>query len=1685
MSKGSSERGHVPPRKRVRSRAISAMLLCAAMLLTTLLALVPLAASDPIDLDNVDYTRTVRWDLDTPEDYDAVGTAISAGSASLEYVNESVSEDSPEDYAGGFTANVDTDSHPGSIVLDETHTFTITVEIQPDEGAGQDAYIYQEKATENYGLERELRIDSEITRVNRILMRFDLSSIPSGAYVDNATLWMYQDPGGKGSDVAIRIHSLDVPFVESEVTWNKPSISAFWASPGGDYSPVVYFAGLIDNTDEWKDFEISNLVERWIRGTIPNNGMIIVPDETPGDSVKNFISSDEQTWAMYRPRLMINYTLQGDEGAYESSVLGPGTNCTFTTADWMNGTLSLLSDEFSAAPLSDKWMWMNDPVPYGGGYNVGLSTPGWLNILGSSYSANEDTTLGANYLYQEVTGAFEATTSINELFTVNYMQAGLLIVDCGSSWVSISKKGVGVNGEIEVTLCDGGVSSVAATLAWPDDTNAHLRIVREPAGVSLYAGTNGQSWTEVHNFTGIETLRQKVKIGLFVSSDSAAQPRAEFDYLRVEPLEEPEFGVMLRTGNSTSLADPSWTDWSDPFQDRGTVVLSIAKYIRYRIYLATEYEWLTPIFSGFTAHWERYAPTGWIETSDYTPPDFSSWLSFNAVHDDSVGRIDYYVSTNNGGSWDYFTSEMTAPLYSLEPTVRLRAVLVSADTLRTPNVDAFWLTYGTALSTFHITVPESVTVGELFDVDIWAKNSENLTMTNYVGLVNLTAFDATGTTTATSDLGVTSVTILSAGHVTITNQRYYTAETVRILVEANGVESLSPPITVNAGPIASLRILPQDLDSVPEDSIIELQAAAIDEFGNLVPDAEYAWSITDELGELSLTTGASVTLISGDAHATGYVTVTSAGFVESRFLTIESVGHPPEFTSDIPDQVAAEDGPTWSYDIGPHVSDLENSDEELRWYVTGESLVTSVDENKTGHLELTLTPKPDCYGTDMLRLYVVDTEGGASSTWVTVNIEPVNDAPAIDSIPNLIVHYDYPYLYNMRYHVTDVDNNQSELSLSVDETSEKYVSVDNDRLSLLFEYPQELMGTSHTTVVTVSDGDLQSSTVVVVSVTEDHVPVNIESLPSIVLMQGEALMRVFDLDDYFMDLDGDELYYTASEAHVFVNLTDSNEVNVYAPPDWSGEEYLIISAIDPQGARVEDAALIKVLPVNQAPWIANVPDLQVRYDERFEFDTSRYIGDEDDAVDSLRVSTSDSHIAIIGTTMSMCYPMSMNGLTVDVVITVSDGEFSDSWTINVTISDNRPPESLGPPDHSFTEDWPIPYPSADGLEAWFEDEEDGDNLIIEAFCWCDEVNVSTNWNGLGDLILIFTTEQNYNGETKVTVRATDTEGAIVEDTIILTVTALPDAPRFDIQHDFTATVGVEVSYDLSAYITDPDSEPSQMFLMIDAEYAEHITVTSTLVRIHFPESFLGSKESSRAVEVDIRVFDQDGLSDLSTMAITVSKPEIVQSFGGWGMVLLLLTAGISLGLFGMVMSTRRKPFVIRDMMLVHEDGFLISRHEKAKHEEDIDEDIFTGMLTAVLNFVEDSMSSEQERLKFFGFEHYRVMIKRGTKVYAAVVFEGDRPKDIDAKLGIFLERVEKVYRKSLMNWTGDIDADFAGAHLMIETFVDQNTRKRRGLNGMNGIIGRKENGSDLAEMEDEELSADSQSEQTLTSSETR
>ncbi len=109
----------------------------------------------------------------------------------------------------------------------------------------------------------------------RSLVRFDLSAIPAGTSISQATLWLYlrssyDVPNTSRVMAAYRVASL---WTEGGVTWNtRPGL-------GGKYGEVS-----VPHADwRWYAIDVTDLVRSWLSGQYSNYGMWVLGNEDSGD----------------------------------------------------------------------------------------------------------------------------------------------------------------------------------------------------------------------------------------------------------------------------------------------------------------------------------------------------------------------------------------------------------------------------------------------------------------------------------------------------------------------------------------------------------------------------------------------------------------------------------------------------------------------------------------------------------------------------------------------------------------------------------------------------------------------------------------------------------------------------------------------------------------------------------------------------------------------------------------------------------------------------------------------------------------------------------------------------------------------------------------------------------------------------------------------------------------------------------------------------------------------------------------------------------------------------------------------------------------------------------------------------------------------------------------------------------
>jgi hypothetical protein len=163
----------------------------------------------------------------------------------------------------------------------------------------QDTYITSGIPDGNYGSAGNLAIgysSSGGLDALRMLLQFDLSSIPSNATVNNASVYVYQYAASGISNMGFQSQYAVAPWDQYNATWNNANYL------GGSALPV----GNFPSTLGWLSFNSTNVFQTWVSGAEPNYGVIITGNEDPAaNSSRYFYSSNAGT---ARPYADISYT---------------------------------------------------------------------------------------------------------------------------------------------------------------------------------------------------------------------------------------------------------------------------------------------------------------------------------------------------------------------------------------------------------------------------------------------------------------------------------------------------------------------------------------------------------------------------------------------------------------------------------------------------------------------------------------------------------------------------------------------------------------------------------------------------------------------------------------------------------------------------------------------------------------------------------------------------------------------------------------------------------------------------------------------------------------------------------------------------------------------------------------------------------------------------------------------------------------------------------------------------------------------------------------------------------------------------------------------------------------------------------------------------------------------------------
>jgi hypothetical protein len=171
----------------------------------------------------------------------------------------------------------------------------------------------------------------------RALFHFDVAGVlPHGARIDAVELRLNCSNASTATPRTMALHRVLRDWGEGTSSTNSGSGTAAtpndatwlhsfspgspWTQPGGDYAAPSASLGVGDvGPYVWSDDGLKADVQAWLNGTTPNDGWLLVGDETALNTARRF-DSRENSLAASRPTLTVHYSFNttGVDGTVES-----------------------------------------------------------------------------------------------------------------------------------------------------------------------------------------------------------------------------------------------------------------------------------------------------------------------------------------------------------------------------------------------------------------------------------------------------------------------------------------------------------------------------------------------------------------------------------------------------------------------------------------------------------------------------------------------------------------------------------------------------------------------------------------------------------------------------------------------------------------------------------------------------------------------------------------------------------------------------------------------------------------------------------------------------------------------------------------------------------------------------------------------------------------------------------------------------------------------------------------------------------------------------------------------------------------------------------------------------------------------------------------------------------------------
>jgi Carbohydrate family 9 binding domain-like/Concanavalin A-like lectin/glucanases superfamily/Secretion system C-terminal sorting domain/Bacterial Ig domain len=152
--------------------------------------------------------------------------------------------------------------------------------------------------------------------------------------------------------------------------------------------------------------------------------------------------------------------------------------------------------------------------------------------------------------------------------------------------------------------------------------------------------------------------------------------------------------------------------------------------------------------------------------------------------------------------------------------------------------------------------------------------------------------------------------------------------------------------------------------------------------------------------------------------------------------------------SDIPDQTIEEGSNFVTINLDDFVSDVDHTDSELTWTTNGEDeLVVSISDNRVATISI---PNAEWTGSEAITFTATDPDDASDSDDAIFTVTNVNDGPVVSNISDQTIDGGGSFTpIQLDDFVTDIDNDDSEITWSYSGNSGLFVNIDGNRVATI------------------------------------------------------------------------------------------------------------------------------------------------------------------------------------------------------------------------------------------------------------------------------------------------------------------------------------------------------------------------------------------------------------------------------------------------------------------------------------------------------------------------------------------------------------------------------------------------------------------------------------------------------------